>query len=369
MKKRILFLFIMATAGLTGAFAYNPPVGGENLYTLTSPDLISGGASATGGAFLNVVPPSICFNPAITGTEQRSVVDLSGTFLFNADKCNLSDDEDSAFDFGFQLGTIIPTKYAVFTVTGQGLFADFNTLNLRDSFVFHAGAAKEIIPETFFVGMNIYTGFYTGNGSDFTAGVDFGTLYLFENDIAFLKKPRLGFALLNVGKPLSGYKTYGYNAEAEADGAGNVTLKKTDTSYPGIITPRASFAATLFDTTNIDGAFSADVSFPSFQNCVVDTSFALTFLNKITLSTAYQLNIREFMEDVNYAVAPSIGINFHFEFNSSRLNVEDWAQSEIVPSVAWQQLNTDIHAVSLGAKVNLGMADKSAPEIILWDEE
>ncbi|MBO4403750.1 MAG: hypothetical protein J5780_00230 [Treponema sp.] len=357
--KKMLALTALVVMTAAEIFAYNPPVGGEDLFKWTSPDLIMGGASATGGAFLNVVPPSICYNPALTAREDRTMVDFSGTLFFNSEKVNLPGDEDSFFGAGFQLGTIIPTRYYVFTVTGQGLFSGFNTFDVKDSVVFHGGASKDIIENRLYVGMNIYAGFYFGDNSDFTIGVDFGALYYFEKDIGILKKPRMGFSLLNVGKPLSGYETYGYDYDNYGE----------DSSYPGILTPRASFAATLFDTSNFDGFFSTDVSFPTFQNVVLDFSFATTFLNLVTLSAAYQVNFREMMEDVNNAVTPSIGLNFHFEINSSKLNKPGWERSQVLPSFAWQEIYKGIHAASFGFKANLGMADKSAPEIILWDEE
>lgn len=358
MKKQMLML-AAALSLCAGVHAYNPPVGGENFYALTNPDMIMGGASATGGAFLNIVPSSICFNPALSGIEQRSIVDLSGTLFFNTDKVDFTGDADEGAGFGFQAGTIIPTRYYVFAATAQGLFADFNTLNLRDSFTVHGGISKEIIEDVLYVGMNLYGGVFMGSGADFTVGADFGALYFFDENIGFLKKPRMGFALLNVGKPLSGYEIYGYK---DGDGV------KNDSTYPSILTPRASFAATLFDSQNFDGAFSVDLSFPTFQNLVCDVSFATTFFKMMTLSSSYQLNMRELSEGSNAAVLPSIGLSFHFVFSSNKLK-DEWAQSELVPSLAWQKLYKDIHALSFGAKVNLGMADKSAPEIILWDEE
>jgi hypothetical protein len=50
-------------------------------------------------------------------------------------------------------------------------------------------------------------------------------------------------------------------------------------------------------------------------------------------------------------------------------NNENWSQSEISPSLAWQNLYDGIQALSFGAKFNLGMEDTSAPDIFLWDEE
>ena len=38
-------------------------------------------------------------------------------------------------------------------------------------------------------------------------------------------------------------------------------------------------------------------------------------------------------------------------------------------SGAWKQLYKNVNAVSAGAKINLGLKDTQAPEIILWGEK
>ena len=47
----------------------------------------------------------------------------------------------------------------------------------------------------------------------------------------------------------------------------------------------------------------------------------------------------------------------------------DWEKSELTPSVATQTLYSGIQAVSFGARLDLGLKDTDAPEIILWNEE
>lgn len=349
----------LAAALLTltaASYAYNPPLGGENLHSLTSPELISGGASATGGPIFTVVPASITYNPAITALEQRVTLDLSGTMLFNTEN-NLPG--DSSVGGGFQLGLLVPTRYGVFTGTVQGLFCDMYSLNIGNSVVLHGGASKDIT-EKLSVGMNVYTGFYfgCGGGSDFTVGADLGVLYL-PNDIGFLKEPKFGISLLNCGKPASSYKVLGID-------------KKEGNSYPGILTPRVSFGAVLFKTPSISGGFSADLSFPTCQNVVADFGFGVTMAKIITVATSWQANVRELLEQSSDAVSwPSVGVNCRLSFKSEKVGNKfaDWKQSEITPSLAWQNLYSGIHAVSAGAKINLGMEDKDAPVIYLWDEE
>ena len=62
-------------------FAYNPPIAGENIYKLTNPTLLGGGASATGGPFGDVVVGSIAYNPALSAMEQRTAINASASFF------------------------------------------------------------------------------------------------------------------------------------------------------------------------------------------------------------------------------------------------------------------------------------------------
>ncbi len=379
MKRKILLFASFFCVAF--AFAYNPPLGGEALLRITNPELLGGAASASGGPLSTVVPSSIAYNPALAVLEQRVDIDLSFTALFNTNK---TDENDSVFGTAFQAGTIIPTKWFVYSATLQGIFSSFDTMNLRNSLTVHGGIAKEI-NEKLAVGMNIYSGYYLGEGSDFTLGADLGLFYKFDdfkftkktgsfiNKTGFFTKPRLGIAFLNLGKPISGYNTNGLYAD------------KLSSSYPGIVTPRISFAANLINplTKNLDvngnfkrskftSGFSFDLSFPTFQNVIADMALGFSYDNFINLNVGWQANLVEILAKQTSALSwPSVNLSFKFRFNSSKFigDNADWAESEVVPVLAWQNLYNGIQAVSGEAKLNLGIQDEQPPEIILWDEK
>ena len=204
--KRIIFVFVAALTA-SSLFAYNPPFAGEDLYRLASPDLMTGAASASGGPLFSVTALSSAYNPALTALSQRINLDLSGTMLFNTNKNDLEQSADSSVGGAFQVGLIVPSKWVVFSGDVHGIFSDINGLNVRDVLTLRFGVSKEV-NEKLSVGMNMYTGFYIGEGSDFAVGADLGALYVFD-DIKFLKSPRLGVAFLNLGKPAVGYDVIG----------------------------------------------------------------------------------------------------------------------------------------------------------------
>ena len=228
MKKTVLLAaFSLITAAL---FAYNPPLGGENLYKLSNPVMISGGDSASGGPLFNIIPASINYNPALTATEQRTVLNLSGDIMFN------TSDFSSSLGWGAQAGVTIPTKWMVFSGTINGIFSGNTGLPIGNTIIVHAGIAKEFL-DNIYIGLNLYGGSYFSHGSDWSIGCDFGLLYKGEKSLGFLRDPRIGISVLNIGRSAgSEYEVIGIDGTTEG------------TVYPGILTPRISLGATVLQT-------------------------------------------------------------------------------------------------------------------------
>lgn len=356
MKKVILAAFFLA--GMAELFAYNPPYGGEDLCRLAHPELMSGAASAAGGPNFTIVPASITYNPALTAGVQRADIDFSGTVFYNFDKIKIEgESSDKTVGGGFQAGMIAPTKWSVVSLTANALFADFYGMDLRKTLVFHAGLAKEV-NERLSVGANAYTGLYMGSGSDFSAGVDFGALYKMSS-FGIFTNPRFGISLLNIGKPAD-YETLG------------IDEKKDSSSYPSMLTPRVSFASTVFEVKKWTGSFSTDFAFPFFQNCIMDLGVGFEYNKFVRLSLGWQANVREISEGKADGVnSVSVGVSLKLGITSKKFSEtnSDWEKSELTPSVATQTLYSGIQAVSFGARLDLGLKDTDAPEIILWNEE
>lgn len=343
--KKIIIAAVLALSS-AALFAYNPPLGGEELFRLTNPEMLSGSASsAAGGPFYNVIPSSITYNPALPAGNEIITIDVAGTILANMDK---EYDGDDSMGAGFEAGVLYPTKYGTFTFVTNGIFSEMCGLPVRKVWDFHLGAAKDFT-DWLSVGVNVYYRAYMGTGSDFAVGADVGALAKL-GDIAFLKNVRLGASVLNMGKAAD-YETLGMDWEKE------------NSKYPTLFMPRASAAATVFEAGNWKGAMSADVALPLFvANCITDLAFEFEYAEKLKLTLAWQYNLRESVEQGADGINTiALGVSYKFGINAGKAGA-----SNITPAFAMQDLYTGILAVSGGARLDLGQKDTSGAEIEMW---
>lgn len=346
--KKMFFLLVIITL-YTRVFAYNPPASGENLYGFTSPSMVSGEMSTAGGSLFQVEPGHVTLNPALLGGEQRVVIDIAYTALIAPSKTH-------TYGQAFNIGTIIPSKFGVFTGVLQGVFIPFDDMHLKNSFTIRAAYSKDIL-DSFYVGAGISGAF----GDDWALNLDLGFLYL-PGEISwlpFMSDIRLGASLTGMGKPFN-------PSSIGIDGT-----TKGATGYPSMFTPHFGFAGTLFSVKQIKAGISLDLSFPTFQNLVFDTNLQFLFANIVSVSTGWQFNLRETLEDrANWY--PTVSLSFKFDFTTkeeSFLGRQGWGESEMIVSSAYKALNNDVHIASGGAALYLGLKDTDAPEIILWGND
>lgn len=344
--KTALFLLFVPLAAV---FAYNPPSAGENLYSFSSPFMLSAELSAAGGALSAIHPGHVSVNPALPAAEQRAVIDAAYTAL-------IAPNQNKNYGQAGNIGTIIPSRYGVFTGVLQGVFIPFNDMLLKNSFTLRAAYSKDIT-DWLYAGVGLYGGF----GSDWSLGADLGFVYLPEKIrwLPFIKKPRIGASITGMGK----------NYKPETIGINGLPDKIT--SFPSILTPHAGFSGTLFEVKNFAGGFSMDLSFPFFQNLVFDAGLQFEIADTVCLSTGWQFNLREAMAKTA-SWYPSVSLSVKFGFTSkdeSILSKKGWKQSEMIVSGAYRPMRKNIHAVSGGAALYLGLKDTAAPEIILWGND
>ena len=348
-KKIMSAAFFLGIASVLSA--YNPPAGGENVLRISSPELLFEGNSSAGGAFFDVSPDSVVNNPAVTAYEQRVVFNIAGTMLFDG-----KDESDQTVGGAFETGLLIPSRWCVSSFLLQGVFVPLYDMHLGNSFTFTANVAKDV-NDKLAIGMSGYMGAFYGHGSDWTGGVNMGAFYNF-GDLGFFRDLRFGASLLNVAKPYKDLKVLG------------ITGSQAD-EWPLIATPKMGAAARIFTKNNFDLAGSLDFSFPGFQNFVVDAGIQIYLFNLVKVSSSWEYDAREFAEG-SKNIIPSVSVGCRFVFNSkdgSMLANNGWEQSEITVSGGYKPMYENIHAVSAGAKMNLGLKDTQPPEIILWGEK
>ena len=345
MKRFLLVsVFILTTSFLN---AYNPPVYGENFLELSSPKLMTNGASSSGGGIFSTGPDSLVVNPALPATDQRVVLNLAYTGLFS------SQDASAKYGNAFQAGILIPFKWAVFSGYLNGTMLPFESMQLGNCINLKAGLSKEITEELD-IGLNLNTGMFWGYNFDWSLSANLGFLYKHGN-LGFIKDFRYSASLLNLGK---NYTRTSLNP-----------IKKTEAtgSFPGIATLKIGAAGLLFSNDLLKFGASLDLTFPTFLNVIIDMGLEFSVKDMLYISVAEKFNVVELAKGYKNLI-PSVGVFFKFDFdvkNSEYLAKNGWEKSEMTTAVAYKNLYESINAVSASVDVNLGMKDENPPEIII----
>ncbi|MCQ2591226.1 MAG: hypothetical protein MJ188_00455 [Treponema sp.] len=353
-----LSIFVLLNTAFAKDYFYNPSVGGDSFYELSSPRTLSNGASVTGGGLFYAGPEAMNVNPALTASNQRVGLNLANTLLFGSG-------DGEKFGDALQAGILIPFKWAVLSGYYNGTFCSLDPLNVGNSMTMKAGLSKEIT-DKLDIGMNLNTGIFWGADTDWLLSANLGFLYVWGN-LGPVKDFRFGASLLNLGKNLNHTTLPRIKTD---DGA---TLYDAKLGLPTIATLKAGAAGTFYSNKVIKLAGSFDLTTPMFMNLIADMGLQLSIKDMFYVSVSDKFNVLELAKGyVN--VIPSVGITFRFTFdvkNSEYLAKNGWSQSEMSVNSAWKQLYGGINAVSFGADVDLGLKDKTPPVIKLWidDEE
>ena len=358
--KKILGVLFASSLICAGLFAYNPPAGGQNVLRLTEPQLITGAHSACGGGIFGVTPASIVNNPALTAWEQRITLDAAGTAFVSTNS-----DDDHKLGGAISGGLLIPSRWCVSTLLFQGVWTEFMDMPVGNSLNFTGGASKDITDQVS-VGISGNFGLLYGDvtKSDWSASGALGAYYNF-GDLGPVSDLRFGVSINNLGKVFTNTETIGIKSAKDEDYG-----TKPD-AWPGICTIRTGVAAVFIKQQDFNLGASFDLSYPGFQNVVVDTGLQFQFRDFLKVSSSWELDAREFVYDAKN-ILPSVGVSFKFLFKSkegSYLARKGWAESEMTVSGAWKQMYKNVNAVSGGVLMNLGLEDRKAPEVILWGEE
>lgn len=352
--KKLLTIMICMLVLSTGIFAYNPPVGAEDMCLLSSPEGLSGNLFTAGSISNASGADSILVNPALTAENQRVNLNAGYTFLFDS-----NDQNESQIGSAFQTSILIPNKLFVFSGYLNGTFIPFNDeIYLGSSINLKAGLSKEIT-DKLNIGISVNGGFAWKYGVDWSLGFNCGFIYDFGK-LGFLQDFRYGASILNLGK---NYETCNRFA---------IDNEHSVSPFPSIATIKLGAAASLFKNDLIDLGAALDFTIPAFQNFIVDMNLQFTLKQMLTLSVGEKINVRE-LANGHKNLIPSVGLFFKFSFdvkNNEYLASRDWSESEMRVSAAYKNMYENVNAISAGVDIDLGMKDTTPPQIsIMIDEE
>ena len=191
MKKLLTGMICFAVLS-AGIFAYNPPVGAEDMCLLSSPAGLSGNLFTAGSISNSSGAESILVNPALTAENQRVNLNAGYTFLFDS-----NDQNESQIGSAFQTAIMIPNKLFVFSGYLNGTFIPFNDeMYLGNSINVKAGLSKEIT-DKLNIGISVNGGVAWKYGTDWSLGFNCGFVYDIGK-LGFMQDFRYGVSLLNL---------------------------------------------------------------------------------------------------------------------------------------------------------------------------
>jgi flagellar hook assembly protein FlgD len=330
---------MLVIAAVLPAAAYDPPTGGELASLLISPYLISGGSWVAS----TESPVSDTLNPAASAAQQRSVLDANYAAI-------LGMGDEKGWGHSFNVGMTVPKPYGVWSASAHFLSIpdDLSSMPLGTTFSVNGSLAKDLYPNL-----------YAGLGVRFVLGEDWGLtadigIINKIGDVAFFKNFQWGASFSGIGRSYV------------PDGLG--AAGATATAFPSPYTLTVGGKGDLVQTDKFRAGASLDLSFPTFQNLLVNIGLEGSFKEIVTLRTGWTLNAHE-LNNGPAALIPSIGIFAKFELNrktdESFISKQGWDKSEIRPSVAVKPLYDGIYAYSAGVTIPLGVVDKDAPVVSL----
>lgn len=324
---------------------YNPPIGGEDIFTNFSTNMLSGGFSATGGAAWFITPASTLANPALAAAEQRIVIDIAYTAIpvFG---------DDFAYGQSCTAGTIIPFDWGVITAGYGGVYSHVDPLPLGNLSTFFAGFSKEI-ERDFFVGFNLWGGF----GASWALNAGLGILHMIPLGDA-VPDFRYGVSAVNLGKTFS----------SEGEGI----IEDGDRDFPSVFTLRAGVAGTVVNAEMFKLGLSLDVTFPCFLNAIIDFGLGMEIAKIVVLRANVPVNVRELIEQPKSGTAfPAVSLGFKFAIDTGKsefMAQNDWKQSEIVINAGFKPALKGLQKIAGEGTLYLGMPDKEGPTIRIGEE-
>jgi flagellar hook assembly protein FlgD/flagellar motor protein MotB len=312
-------------AGIILRVQASPEPGSDTVTDLYSPVLAGGGfITSQGGA------PASALNPAAGGAAQRVVLDLGYLAL---PSLSLEPRMGNAFN----LGALIPTRYAVFGGSAHFLQSPFSSFPVGTTGGGNLNVAKELYP-----GMNLGVGFNFGFGTDWSLSGDLGFRY-------------------NMGR-LGKFENFTWAVVMR-------TLGKSWT--PTAFTPLLGISLDLLRIRGAGNAadplaivLAADLGFPGFTNMTAKAGLSAQVLEILTISLSTGFNLKESIDGQGVPVIPALGITFNIPLRQmGKKTPRLFKDGDIGITAASKPLYNNVWAFGGGITWTAGVIDRTPPNI------
>ncbi len=340
--KRLTAVALYGVIALTGAFAqYNPPAGAEDINQFYSPLFLAKGASVTSAE----TPEADTVNPAVSGANQRPVLDLSYIGLTGFDAAG----GNGWLGHAVNVGMSFPTRGGVITGSAHFLSSYLPAMTLGTNVGLRFSFAKDLYPNLLVgVGLNLDAGGY--NTTDFGASVDLGVLGLSDR-VGALKNFRWGIVMRNMGKwytPVPGRSP-----------------------MPAPFTPAVGVGFDLIDNSSVTAGLTTDLSFPSFQDVRLNLGATVSLWGTVALNGGWQVDMRSLLDSSlpQGSLLPSFGISVTIKTDlkqkSGFIAEQGWNQSEVRTRMSAAPLYGGTWGLGFGVNAPLGIVDHTPPAITI----
>lgn len=343
-KKAVCIL--MGIGISASAFAYNPPVQGDNFTSFINPHQMTAGFSTAGGPLFKVTPSNVMVNPAIGAYQNRPVIDFGYTGI-------ITGDDSAPYSQSFGTGVLIPTDWCNITSEFFGVFAESDRMQLGNSVNLKTTVSKEVA-ENLSIGVGLGGGYLWGFNQDWNLVLDVGAVYKW-GELGPMKNFRLGASVLNIGKVYSNSYTKGIWGRNDG---------RDWTTFPGFMTVKAGAAAEFVNTEKFTLGLSLDVSTQFFQNVVFDAGVQMLIANFIEINSSWQFDTQACAAGYQ-SWLPTLAITFKSGLDTSFTKNQKWTKSDIEVGAAWKNVTDNVNAISAGTVITLGQQDRVAPTITI----
>lgn len=326
-----------------GAYAYNPPAGGEEWNDVVSPTFLGGRADVTDTNA--VMGDSV--NPAVSGLKERPTVGGYYALLIGPE-----DEASPSVGHIVAIDGDLPTRVGVLGANLMYVDSRLTSLDFGRLVRARVTYARDLFPRLLI-----------GAGANLTVGSADRFFLALAADIGFvhlIDRFRWGFTMQTLGT--------GYNPHDVDDGGESIT------GFPSIFSPAAGFSFDAYRSEDLAVRLAAGVATPRFQNVRAGGSVRVDYRSSFsaTLGTRYDLHQSGLTDETEKrGWIPSFGFAVNVTQLLRDLEGEDDPDlaEEAVGAISVSPLTGNAVALGFGASVPIGGADQAPPEIaVAYDE-